>query len=432
MARWSYCRARMQAGFLRNVFTLATGTTIAQFIPILAAPILSRLYTPADYGIMALYSSVAGILGIMATGMYAHAVILATDDREAANLLALAASITLGVSLMVTLIMVAFHGALVGLFSNPEISVWLYLVPVSVFLGGLLQGLTNWSNRKQQYRRLATNRVVVAVAGTGVQVTAGVAHAGGGGLIIGLLSGLGVSVGLLGGRVVKEDRANLKQASLPGMRQAAHTYWRFPIYVLPTEFINVAINQVPIFVLNTLANTASVGLYGMTQRVLGLPSALIANSITDVFKQRAASDYLKNGNCRDIYVKTFKLLLALAVVPFGLLFAFGPQMFGFIFGEQWVTAGEYARYLSIMFFFGFVSSPLSYVYFIAGRQREDLMLHIYMALSTLIALVLGYELFHEPRFMILCFSLNYTLIYIIYLVRSYRFSGGDFQKDTTA
>ena len=430
MTCWSSWRVRLQSGFLRNVITLATGTTIAQLIPILLAPVLTRLFSPADYGLMALYSSVSGLLTIAATGMYAQAVILAKDDREAANLLALAASITLGFSLLVILIVLVFHRALVAALRGPEISPWLYLIPVSVFLGGFLQGLTNWSNRKQQYKRLAINRVAGAISGTGVQLVAGAAQAGGGGLILGLLSGLSVSTGLLGGRVLSEDRANLREASFLEMRQAARTYRRFPIYVLPTEFINVATSQLPVFILNTFAGVASVGLYGMTQRVLGLPSTLIASSITDVFKQRAASDYLKDGNCRDIYVKTFKLLLTLAVVPFGLLFVFGPRLFGFVFGEVWVPAGEYARYLSIMFFFGFVSSPLSYVYFIVGKQREDLILHLYMAVSTVAALVLGYVVFHEARYMVLCFSINYSLIYLIYLARSYQFSGGCFHKDS--
>lgn len=428
---WSSWHGRLRFGFLRNVLTLATGTTIAQFIPILAAPVLTRLFSPADYGLLALYSSISGLLTIAATGMYAQAVILAANDREAANLMALAASITMGFSLLMLLAVVIFHQPLVAALRSPEISPWLFLVPASVLLGGLLQGLTNWSNRKQQYKRLAMNRVAGSITGTGVQLAAGTAQAGGG-LILGLLSGLGVSTALLGWRVLREDQANLKEASLSGMRQAGRRYRRFPIYVLPTEFINVATNQVPIFVLNTFAGVTSVGLYGMTQRMLGLPSSLIASSITDVFKQRAASDYLLSGNCRGIYLNTFKLLLVLAIMPFTLLFVFGPQLFTFIFGEQWAPAGEYARYLSPMFFLGFVASPLSYVYFIAGRQREDLILHIYMAVSTLIALVVGYEIFREPRYMILCFSLNYSFIYLIYLVRSYQFSGGGIQKDSTA
>jgi O-antigen/teichoic acid export membrane protein len=422
--RITLLRTRLRSEFLRNVFTLATGTAIAQFIPILAAPILSRLFSPADYGLMALYSSVAGLLAIGATGMYAPAIILAKDNREAANLLALAVNISLIFGLFTILVVVVFHQALLTALHNPEISPWLYVMPISVFLSGLLQGLTNWSNRKQQYKRLATNRVAGSVIGTGVQVTAGMAQAGGGGLIVGLLSGIGVSAALLGGQTWREDRTNLKEATPVGMRLVARAYRRFPIYVLPTEFINVATNQVPVFVLNSLANAASVGLYGMTQRVLGLPSTLIASSITDVFKQRAASDYLKYGNCRDIYVKTFKLLTALAIVPFGLLFLFGPELFGFVFGERWAPAGEYARFMSIMFGIGFVASPLSYVYFIAGKQREDLLLHVYMAFSTGFALALGYTLTYEPRYMILCFSLNYSLIYIFYLIRSYFFAKG--------
>jgi O-antigen/teichoic acid export membrane protein len=357
--------------------------------------------------------------------MYAPAVILARDDREAANLLALAASITAIYSLIVMLLVIVFQNQLVTLMRASELSWWLTLVPVSIFLNGLLQGLTNWSNRKQQYKRLAANRVAGAATGTGVQIAAGAMQTGGGGLIVGLLSALGVSAGLLGARVLTEDRATLKQATLPDMREAARTYRRFPIYVLPTEFINALTNQLPTLVLNALANTATVGLYGLTQRVMGLPSTLIAGSVTDVFKQRAASDYLAYGNCRDIYVKTFKLLLTLAVVPFLILFVFGPQIFSIVFGKPWAPAGEYARYLSIMFFFGFVSSPLSYVYYIVGKQRENLLLHAYMAASTVVVLVASYNIFHEPSAMILAFSLNYASIYLIYLARSYRFSRGN-------
>ncbi len=423
--RWSYWRERLKSGFLRNVFTLATGTALAQIIPVAAAPILSRLFSPADYGVLALYSSIAGLAGIAATGMYAPAIILARDDREAANLLALAASITAIYSVIVLLLLIVFRNQLTTLMRASELSWWLIMVPASVFLNGLLQGLTNWSNRRQQYKRLATNRVAGAATGTGVQIAAGAMQAGGGGLIVGLLSALAVSAGLLGARVLTEDRATLKQAAVPDMREAARAYRRFPIYVLPTEFINALTNQLPTLVLNALANTATVGLYGMTQRVLGISSMLIAGSITDVFKQRAASDYLANGNCRDIYVKTFKLLLALAVGPFLILFAFGPQIFSIVFGKPWAPAGEFARYLSIMFFFGFVSSPLSYVYYIVGKQRENLLLHAYMATSTVVVLVASYNLFREPSAMILAFSLNYASIYLLYLVRSYRFSGGN-------
>jgi O-antigen/teichoic acid export membrane protein len=107
------------------------------------------------------------------------------------------------------------------------------------------------------------------------------------------------------------------------------------------------------------------------------------------------------------------------------LFVFGPQIFSIVFGKPWAPAGEYARYLSIMFFFGFVSSPLSYVYYIVGKQRENLLLHAYMAASTVVVLVASYNIFHEPSAMILAFSLNYASIYLIYLARSYRFSRGN-------
>ena len=114
----------------------------------------------------------------------------------------------------------------------------------------------------------------------------------------------------------------------------------------------------------------------MSNRILGLPIGLISNSIGEVFKQRAASDYNEFGTCRPIFIKTFKALLISSIVPFTILILFGADIFAFAFGEQWRGAGEYSQILGVMFFFRFTVSPLTYVFYIANKQRLDLLLHL--------------------------------------------------------
>ncbi|MDP4274087.1 MAG: hypothetical protein Q8907_07400, partial [Bacteroidota bacterium] len=75
--------------FFRNIITLFSGNVVAQIIPLLAYPVLTRLYQPSDFGTLALFTSIVGILSVMATGRYELSVILPKRDEDAAGLLVL-------------------------------------------------------------------------------------------------------------------------------------------------------------------------------------------------------------------------------------------------------------------------------------------------------------------------------------------------------
>jgi O-antigen/teichoic acid export membrane protein len=401
------------------------GTSIAQAIPIVASPLMTRLFSPQDYGLLAIYMSVVGLVAIAATGTYTHAIMLAEKDEDALNIMALCAVITSTLSIITFLVVLLFRYQISHLLQSDAIAYWLLLIPISIFLSGIYQALNYWMNRKRAYRRLAVNRVAQTSIATSSQLVLGFFKFGAGGLISTYICSSGIGASLLGWQFWKEDRNKLQAISRHKMKEQGSLYRRFPLYSLPTDFINVATNQVPILLLTVFVGVGGVGLYNLSQRVLGLPAGLVASSISDVFRQRASSDYAKHGNCRDIYVKTFKTLFLLAIIPFTILFIIAPPLFAFVFGEKWREAGEYIRVMLPMIFLGFTSSPLSYVYYIAGKQREDLFLHIYMAASTAVSLWIGHLLFDKSVYVLMCFSINYSLIYVVYLIRSYTFSKGN-------
>lgn len=418
-------RARFKSEFLRNVLTLFTGTTIAQAIPILLSPLMTRLFRPEDFGLLALYMSTTMLIAVGATGMYAHAILVSDKDEEATSLLVLCCVIALGLSLLTLAIVIIFNARITLYLNNAGIAVWLYLVPVSVMLSGLMQGLNYWLNRRKKFRVLALNRIAQTSTAAGSQLALSAVSPGASGLIFGYFGGQLVGAGWLGWSFWKEKRVARTPILGEGLGAVARRHRRFPLYMLPTECINVTTNQLPVLLLTIFTGALSMGYYSLTMRVLNLPVSLIAASVADAFKQRASSDYRTYGNCRDIYVKTLKSLLLISAVPFAVLFIVAPTMFAFVFGEQWRTAGYFTRAMLPMILLGFIVSPLSYVYIIAGRQREDLLLHVYMAVSTALSLWLGYHLFQKPLYVIACFALNYSLIYLIYLVRSYTLSKGD-------
>ncbi|HHD79092.1 MAG TPA: translocase, partial [Epsilonproteobacteria bacterium] len=137
-----------------------TGTSIAQAIPLAISPILTRIYTPEDFGIFALYMSVASMIAVTATGRYELAIMLPKKDDDAMNIVALSIVISFFVSFITLLIVFSFNAQITHLLGNPEISFWLYFIPITVLLTGIYQSFNYWINRKKEYGRLATNKVI--------------------------------------------------------------------------------------------------------------------------------------------------------------------------------------------------------------------------------------------------------------------------------
>jgi O-antigen/teichoic acid export membrane protein len=292
-------------------------------------------------------------------------------------------------------------------------------------LNGLNAVLLTWANRLQKYKQLSVNRVIQAVITAVVQITLGLLFKNETGLLVGLLLGQFISVFLLLITFWNSGEFGIGKPRTEAFKKIAFQYKNLLIYGTPSDFINNLINQIPVFLLQKFAGLNYVGYYNFTQRFLGLPQIFLSSAIVDIFKQKASYSYSNYGNCHEVFVKTFKALSIIAIIPFLVILLFAPQIFGFVFGEQWINAGIFARFLGIMFFFRFIVSPLSYVYIIAGKQKEDLFLHILFLGLTILSFYVSNLLFENKSLMILFYACTYSLVYLVYLVRSYKFSKGN-------
>ncbi len=166
-----------------------TGTAFAQALPIAVSPILTRLYTPADFGVFAMYMAIASILGVLVTGRYELAILIPKQDRDAIHIAALSAGLSVVLSGLLLLVVMFFNQAIAQLLGSPELSAWLYWVPASTLLSGIYQSLNYWSNRKSQYKRLAISRTAQSGSASLAQLGAGYVGAGATGLVGGQLAG---------------------------------------------------------------------------------------------------------------------------------------------------------------------------------------------------------------------------------------------------
>ena len=412
-----------KSSYARNVITLMTGTGLAQAIPIAISPILTRLYSPEDFGIFGLYMAIVAIASVLVTGRYELAILLPRNDRDALHIVALAIGLSAAVSALLLVVVLVFNGPITQLLGASDIAPWLYWVPASTVLMGIYTSLNYWSNRKGQYRRLAVSRVVQTSGTSATQLGAAFLRSGPAGLVVGQLTGQLMASSLQARMIYREDQNQIKTLRWGRVRALARKYRNFPRFLIVAHGFNTASGQVPMLLLSTLFNTATAGYYMLIQRVMAAPMVLVAGALGDVFRQEASRAYIHTGNCRAIYMSTFKRLLGLAVLPFAVFFFVAPALFGWVFGEPWRVAGEYARILTPMFFLQFITSPLSSVYMIAEKQKMDLAWQICLLVLVLSAFAIG-GIFSNIAIALALFSTAYCLMYAINGMISYQLANG--------
>jgi len=418
-----------RSAYIRDVLTLMTGTAIAQVIPLILAPIISRVYTSSDMAIFATYMSIISILGSVITFKYELAIILPEKDEDSFGLTVLSIFIALIISLLVLFGLLIFGGDFLKIINNKDVEFgkWIFFIPLSIFTIGLFSSLNFWLTRKTKYKILSISRISQSSIMLGSQLGLGLTVFKYFGLIIGEIGGRLFAAVILAYKTFKDDYKLIKSIKLKTIFKQLKRYKNFPKYSLPADIVNVTTNQIPIFVFGRFFTSQILGNYFFMDRILSAPISLISRAILDVFKQRASSDYINEGNCRGVFVKTFKTLAFASIIPTIVIFIFSPMLFKFIFGSEWELAGEFARIMALLFFFRFTSSPLSYMFYIAEKQHYDMIWQVVLFFTTLASFFIGIY-FNNIKVCLWCYAISYSIMYIIYLLMSYKLSKGNLIK----
>jgi Membrane protein involved in the export of O-antigen and teichoic acid len=399
--------------FFRNVATLFSGTALAQLIPLIITPILTRIYMPSNYGVLAVFVAFTSLCAVVATLRYDTAILLPANDDNAMALTILCGFFVLCIAGLISLLILMLHNPIINILKNPAIATWVYLIPLSVVFIGWSSAINYWLNRKKQYRKLAINRVSVALIAAMASLVFGFLGFSYAGLILAVIIGQFVALSMLLVWAWDDLRGGLRRMKRAELAQVAIAYRKFPLFALPSDAVNALSQQIPILMLSRFFGANVVGNFSFSQKILGMPLNLMSQSVSDVFRQRASADYSKLGNCKDIFNKTSKMLSALSIVPLVIIFLFAPIIFRIVFGEAWEQAGQYTRYLAPLYIFRFIISPLSYVFYIANRQDADLIGQLFLLFVSIGSMFFGFFI-KSPDIAIMSFSCGYVLVYCFY------------------
>ena len=403
-------RLKPKSEFSRNVLTLMTGTTIAQAIPIAIIPILTRLYTPEDFGLLALFIAFTAILGSIANGRYELAIMLPEKNEDAINIAALGLLIAATFSFILLLPTIIFNQQIANLLGNQEIGLWLYFVPFVVLMTGLFNVLNYLNTRKKLYKDIAKANVYKSVGMASVQLGVGFVKTG----ATGLISGQIVAQMISNYRLAKNAKRNYDTSAvnLPEIKRLAKRYQDFPKFSMWAILANNLANHLTSVFISILFSIATLGFYSLAQKLLGFPSSFIGSAISQVFFKEASDERQRTGKVIVAFDNTLKKLVFLSVPIFSILMLIVEDVFAIVFGANWRVAGEYATYLIPMFAIRFIVAAVSPVDTVMEKQKYFLYFNLTLLLVTLIVFLIANS-WSFLNFLTL-FSASIMIVYLLY------------------
>lgn len=407
------------SSFWRSVTSVFMGTLMAQLIPILGSLLIARLYLPESFGEFSVWLGIVMFLAVVLTARFEAALAIEKDGDARYHAVFATLLMTAGLTVLACLVITGLCVMAPQRFDGMSFFTVMLLVPTASLMA-LAQIWQSWAAAEGAYRLLSLMRIAQAAAITLLQIVMGVwaatADALAGAYLVGVVIGLVLSVAVF---PLKLDWR------WDTLWRASCAFWirqkKFPIFSLPADAINTAAAQLPVIIVAARFGAEMAGWLAMAMRILGAPIGLLGKAVLDVFKRHAAVSFRERGECRQEYVRTFQVLgLGSLAFCIGMYF-FGESAFVLLFGNEWRQAGVLAVWLMPLFAMRFIASPLSYVVYIAEKQQVDLIWQIALLAMTVASLYWA----GSSSQAIKVYSVGYSLLYVIYLVMSYRFSLGE-------
>lgn len=393
--------------FFKNVLTLMSGTAIAQLISFLAIPVLSRLFTPEEFGIFAVYFSLSSILAAISAGRYELAIMLPKKDLNAYHLFVVSFWFVIIISVLSFIIILIFSRSVSEILEIQNYKYLIFLVPVSVFLLGTFKIFNNWFSRFKSFKSIALSKVAKTGTAVSSKIGFGFLSFNTIGLVFGEIIGQFFSVFVL---LIKNRKlAPFKRFKINRtiLKKEMKENKNFPFFSMPMAFLNSISVNILVYVLTIIFNTTIVGLYSQANKVINYPLSFISSSFTTVFYQKLTQT--KNKVTLYLYSYLLSFISALFIL-FPIIF-WGKEIFSFVLGKEWAFSGEIAKLLIPVAVAGFATRNVSVVFSFLKLQQITL---IWQILFLTIALFIFYYFKGDKlETLLIYFSLFGALMYIV-------------------
>lgn len=365
-----------QGGFLKAVGMLAGSTAFAQGITFLALPILTRLYSPQDFALFAIYTAILGMGSVVACLRLEIAIALPKKDEDAANLFILSVGFATLLTIIFAIIIAIWPQQFINLFRAPQLYNYLWMLPLGIWLTAVYSTAQNWATRKKYFSSVARTKIAQSTIGSSTQIGMGFMGLAPIGLLFGQLFLSGAGIWGLVKQAWKEDNKKFRLVSWKGMREQLKEYEKFPKYSTFESFANTAAIQIPLILIAAMSIGPEAGYLLLATKVMSAPLGLIGRAISQVYLSRAAEEY-RNNNLGDFTAEVVVSLSKIGIGPLIFVGIISPVIFPLLFGNEWARAGDLVLWMIPWMVLQFIASPISMCMHVRGWQKAMLILTVW-------------------------------------------------------
>ncbi len=409
----------MSKSYYKSFITLLSGNVISQFIPFIAVPILTRIYSKEDFAIFANYTAIVAMIGIVASGRLDLAIPIAKDKKEAQDIVFTGLVLVLLLTLL-SFIFPIFSNFFALIYQSKELADYLFLIPIGVLFYGFLGLTNNWMLRFKKYNVISIGKVVQAFSNNGLAVLLGLIGWGTWGLIYGWISGFLFGILIMLYYVDKALKLR-EHVRLVTIKTTIKKYKDFPLINSLHAFTDIFATQTVLFwLVTTYYGLEQLGLFAIMYKYVRAPIGLVTSSVSNIFYTEMSSAINNGESPIPILKKTIKTTTAFSIPFILILLLFGPVVFSWYLGESWREAGVYSQMIAPVLFMMFIVSPISGIPIILNQQKKAYVFAVIGYIFTLSTLFIIGMMGFSFKTALLYYSMVFALYQVSYLYWLYR------------
>ncbi len=409
----------MKKEFIKNILTLVSGTAGAQLIALFVTPLLTRIYSPEEFGFFSIFISISLVLGAISCFRYEVTIPLPKLHLSAVNSLLISVFISVVIGVLVLAILKIIPDEVMNNFFNDreEYKTSLLYLSVFVILYAITQVFTFWKIRYGLYSQVAIIKFLQGGGIASLQVVLGAAFLDASGLVKGYIAGFLISAVL---HVYISRKSFLKFSSrirCKSLNMVFLKYKNFSFLSTSSALINNLGLHAPVFLFGYLFGLEVAGFLMLANRMLGGPINMLGQAIGNVYLG-GAPKLLRNNprELHSLFKDIVRKITLVGIIPVMVMIFISPNVFVIVFGDSWIGSGKYVQFLLPAFFIQLVVSPLSLTLVVLEKQKIQLLWDL-LRLSTIVAtIVLSYMIFDNALITVGVYGFVLFCLYLMLLV----------------
>lgn len=401
-----------QSRYLRDVVWQMSGNGFAQVLGILAMPLLTRLYAPADFATLNLFMQVVAGLTIVLTWRFEYLVMLPKDDGQAHAILRTIAWAGAVTAALTTLAAWLAGDELAALLGDAVLAPWLALAPMTAWLICLSIGLQQAVQRRQDFRNAGFSEVL----GKGGYVASALAGAPWLPQIGGLMASAAVGAGaksLWLWRTLRIGGASYLNLAPVRAGDALRPYIGLAGSMSFSNLLGMITSAVPMIFIAKVYGADTLGQFGLVVSTLYLPSGLLGNAIGQVYYQRAAQRQAHREAFHDLWRTTAWQLARIGVPLYAVVALLSPWAYPFVFGDKWQPSGQYAMVMAMAAGLSFITSPLDRTSLVVQAWWYLPQWHAARALTTVAVVWVAWQLQWSIQQFLMALAVQMSALYLV-------------------